>query len=85
MNPARLVGDQQIKTSVREIALKHIYYKTIIMRIQETEEYRLVKQLTAEENKKRLVKSFFYVTAFMGVMYTGMIAAMDLMLYLWNI
>ena len=55
------------------------------MRIQETEEYRLVKQLTAEENKKRLVKSFFYVTAFMGVMYTGMIAAMDLMLYLWNI
>lgn len=31
MNPAQLVADQQTKTSVREIALKHIYYKTIIM------------------------------------------------------
>ena len=35
------------------------------MKIQETQEYRLVKQLTAKENKVRLIKAAFAVTTFM--------------------
>lgn len=85
MNPAQLVGDQQRKISVRVIALKHIYYKTIIMRIQETEEYRLVKQLTAEENRVRLRKALIVVPAFMAIAYGAMIASMELILYIWAI
>ena len=85
MNPAQLVGDQQIKISVREIALRHIYYKTTIMRIQETDEYRLVKQLTTEENRVRLRKALIVVPAFMGIAYGAMIASMELILYIWAI
>lgn len=54
------------------------------MKIQETQEYRLVKQLTAKENKVRLIKAAFAVTTFMVVAYGGMIATMDLLLYLWK-
>lgn len=54
------------------------------MRIQETEEYRIVKQLTAEENRSRLRKAALIVPAFMVVAYGGMLAFMDFMLYLWQ-
>lgn len=55
------------------------------MRIQETEEYRLVKQLTAEENRVRLRRALIVVPAFMAIAYGAMIASMELILYIWAI
>ena len=52
------------------------------MRIQETEEYRIVKQLTSEENKRLLRKAVWQVPIAMATMYTGMYTFMYLFLWL---
>lgn len=44
------------------------------MRIQETEEYRIVKQLTSEENKQLLRKALWQIPVAMGTVYASMYA-----------
>ena len=44
------------------------------MRIQETEEYRIVKQLTSEENNQLLRKALWQVPFAMGTVYASMYA-----------
>jgi len=52
------------------------------MKIQETEEYRLVKQLTSEENRKAVLNAAWQVPLTMGVLYAGMYGFMYFFLWL---
>lgn len=54
----------------------------IIMKIQETEEYRLVKQLTSEENRKAVLNAAWQVPLTMGVLYASMYGFMYFFLWL---
>ncbi len=55
------------------------------MRIQETEEYRLVKQLTAKENRTAIKKALWQVPAAMFTVYAGMWGFMYFILWIWNL
>jgi len=55
------------------------------MKIQETEEYRLVKQLTSKENRKAIINAAWQVPVAMACMYAGMYGFMYFMLWLWKI
>lgn len=55
------------------------------MRIKETEEYRIVKQLTSQENKKAILNALWKVPLGMAVMYASMYGFMYFMLFIWNL
>ena len=44
----------------------------MIMNIRETEEYRLVKQLTKKENKEAIKRTAIASVILMGLVYSGM-------------
>lgn len=50
--------------------------------MQKTEQYRIVKQLTADENRELIRKALWQVPIAMGAMYAGMYAFMYLFLWL---
>ena len=52
------------------------------MKIQETEEYRLVKQLTAKENKTAIINALWQVPLLMASMYAGMYGFLYFFLWL---
>ena len=52
------------------------------MKIQETEEYRLVKQLTARENRRAIINALWQVPVVMGTMYAGMYGFLYFFLWL---
>lgn len=54
------------------------------MNIRETEEYRLVKQLTSKENRKALKKATIDVGLFFAMVYAGYFLALYGMLFIWN-
>ena len=54
------------------------------MKIQETTEYRIVKQLTAKENKEAIKKGFVLVSLGMAIMYGSMLGFFNLLIWVWN-
>ena len=55
------------------------------MKIQETTEYRMVKMLTAKENRKAILLAVGKVSLSMMCMYAGMYGFMYFLLWLWKI
>ena len=55
------------------------------MKIQETTEYRMVKMLTAQENRKAVLNALWKVPLSMACMYAGMYGFMYFLLWLWQI
>jgi fluoride ion exporter CrcB/FEX len=54
------------------------------MKIQETTEYRMVKMLTAKENRKAIYIALAKVSLSLACMYAGMYGFMYFMLWLWK-
>lgn len=59
--------------------------KQQIMKIQETTEYRMVKMITAQKNRKAVLNALWKVPLSMACMYAGMYGFMYFLLWLWQI
>lgn len=52
-------------------------------RIQDSYEYKMVKQLTSKENKRALKKATKELLIFMGAFYVGIFAFVKLVFWIW--
>jgi len=52
-------------------------------RIQDSYEYKMVKQITSKENKRALKKATKELLIFMGAFYVGIYAFVKLVFWIW--
>tara|TARA_R100000482_G_scaffold124922_1_gene79926 strand:- start:5317 stop:5511 length:195 start_codon:yes stop_codon:yes gene_type:complete len=53
-------------------------------RIQDSYEYKIVKQITSKENKKAMKKAMIEMAIFMGIVYIGSFLFVKLAFFIWR-